>query len=194
MRFGEAPQPWVERLFRAPPTQGSEVLRQALASAETGNIEAQVALGRGYLLGLPAMKRDVEEARFWFTRALGAGQREADSTLQSQAAYFLGVMARNQAGSNALQAPLWFERAAALGSAEALFALGNFYADGIGVPKDEARAVALYHRAAERAFAPALQRLAMAYERGELGLPADDEAARRFAFEAEHANRPLGLP
>jgi TPR repeat protein len=83
---GEAPQPWVERLFRAPPTQGSEVLRQTLAAAQSGNIEAQVALGRGYLLGLPAMKRDVEEARFWFTRASNAGQREADSTLQAQAA------------------------------------------------------------------------------------------------------------
>ncbi|MGD7312527.1 hypothetical protein ACQCSJ_14820, partial [Ralstonia pseudosolanacearum] len=69
----------------------------------------------------------------------------------------------------------------------AMFMLANAYRDGDGVPRDEARALALYEQAAEHELPEAVQALAMAYQNGELGLARDDAAFRKQWLETAHA-------
>jgi TPR repeat protein len=58
---------------------------------------------------------------------------------------------------------------------------------GQGVPRDEPRALALYQRAADADYAPALQALAIAWRYGELGLQADASQSRLMDHEAAEA-------
>ena len=81
-------------------------------------------------------------------------------------------------------------QAAEKGDAEAQFNLGNMYADGRGVLKDEAEAVRWYHQAAEQGHAWAQYSLGASYTNGE-GVPKDEaEAVRwlRLAAEQGHAS------
>ena len=71
--------------------------------------------------------------------------------------------------------------------AQQLFLQANAYRAGAGVPRDEARALALYRQASALAHPPALQALALAYRYGELGLAPDEDEARRYSMEAEDA-------
>jgi TPR repeat protein len=76
-----------------------------------------------------------------------------------------------------------------------MFLLANACRAGAGVPKDEAKALALYAKASELEFPAALQALAMAYTYGELGLTPDEDESRRYAMEAEHAlKHPPSVP
>lgn len=171
-----------EQLLSAPDAQTARAGVQRLnAAAAAGDVEAEVALGRIYLRGLPAVAADAAQARRWLTRAQAAGHPSA--------AYYLGVMAANGVGApaDAQAAARWFEVAARAGSPHALFMLGNAYRAGAGVPRDDKRAIALYQQAAELDDAAALQTLAMAYLHGELGLAPDEIESRHYAMEAEHA-------
>ena len=67
------------------------------------------------------------------------------------------------------------------------FMLANAYRDGSGVPRDEARALALYRRAAEHELPEAVQTLAMAYRNGELGLKPDADEFHAQWIETAHA-------
>ena len=157
-------------------------------SAEQGDAEAQVALGRIYLRGIVAVPKDAGRAHAWFERAAGAHHPSA--------AYFLGVM--SQSGEGALADPAaaarWFETAAQEGSPQAMFLLANAYRAGAGVPRSDAKARELYAKAGELEHPAALQTLAMAYQRGELGLEPDDAESRRYAMEAEHAIKHAPTP
>ncbi|MDI9682578.1 sel1 repeat family protein, partial [Burkholderia cenocepacia] len=55
------------------------------------------------------------------------------------------------------------------------------------VPRDEARAPALYRRAAEHELPEAVQTLAMAYRNGELGLRPDADEFHAQWIETAHA-------
>src|SRR5690606_27343416 len=69
------------------------------------------------------------------------------------------------------------------GEPEALNALGNAYANGVGVPKDDATAIRYYEEAAQRGFAPASFNLGMMRELGR-GVPADMAAAFTLYMKA----------
>ncbi|WP_437806368.1 tetratricopeptide repeat protein [Sorangium sp. So ce1078] len=150
-------------------------------AAEQGDVEAQIALGRIYLKGVPAVPKDAARAREWLLRAA--------PSRHPSAAYFLGVMSQNGEGSRAdpAEAARWFEIAAQGGSPDAMFLLANAYRAGAGVPKDDRRAVELYESAGELEHPAALQALAMAYLHGELGLEPSEAENRRYMMEAEHA-------
>lgn len=63
----------------------------------------------------------------------------------------------------------WAERAASLKFAPGLYELANCLEQGIGVPKDLERAIALYEDASDAGFGFATQRLGRAYYAGEFG-------------------------
>jgi len=160
---------------------GMDALTKA---AEQGDVEAEVALGRIYLRGLPAVPEDAFLARAFLLRANDAHHPSA--------AYFLGVMSQR---ADPAEAARWFERAAREGSPHAMFLLANAYRAGAGVPRDDEKALALYARAGEMEHAPALQALSLAYLHGELGLEPDEAESRRYAMEAEHAlKHPAAAP
>lgn len=157
-------------------------------SAEQGDAEAQVALGRIHLRGIVGVPRDAGRAHAWFERAAAAHHPSA--------AYFLGVMSRSGEGAPAdpAAAARWFATAAQEGSPHAMFLLANAYREGAGVQRSDAKALDLYAKAGELEHPAALQALAMAYQRGELGLEPDDAESRRYAMEAEHAIKHAPTP
>ncbi len=84
-----------------------------------------------------------------------------------------------------LQAPelreLW--KRARGGDAKARYDLGTRYADGEGLPKDPALAVAWYSKAADQGYAAAQYSLGMSYRRGE-GVPKDPAKALEWVRKA----------
>ena len=78
-----------------------------------------------------------------------------------------------------------FQNYAEQGYAAAQFNLGVMYANGEGVPKDDAEAVRWYRLAAEQGNARAQSNLGLMYANGE-GVPKDDtEAVRWYRLAAE---------
>ena len=61
------------------------------------------------------------------------------------------------------EAMRWYRRAADGGEALALYNLGNLYADGLGVPKDEAEAERLYQEGVDRGIWQAKNALAYSW-------------------------------
>ena len=171
------------------PRQVGAAVARLRAAAERGDVEAEVALGKIYLEGLPAVPKNAALAGDYFFRAA--------ATNHPSAAYFLGVMLKNGDGCKAdpAAAVRWFGIAAQSGSPQAMFMLANAYRAGAGVPKSYPTALQLYQKAADLEHPAALQTLAMAYLRGELGLEPDESAYRRYSMEAEHAiQNPLPAP
>ena len=76
-------------------------------------------------------------------------------------------------------------QAAEQGNAAAQFSLGLMYADGEGVPKDDAEAVRWYRLAAEQGQAAAQYNLGVRYAFGQGALKDDDEAVKWFRLAAE---------
>jgi len=101
------------------------------------------------------------------------------------------LLEQGRAGQVAAAALL--DEAAAGGDVPAMFLLANRLRAGEGVPRDDARALALYERAGDADYAPAIQALAIAWRHGELGLQADASQSRLMDHEAAealaHANR-----
>ncbi|MCY0994939.1 tetratricopeptide repeat protein [Nannocystis sp. ILAH1] len=151
------------------------------AAAESGDVDAQVALGQRYLRGSAQVPADVGQARAWFLRA--------EAARPGSAAYELGRMSQSGKGvpADPVEAVRWFELAVDAGSADAMFLLAGAARTGAGLPRDDARAVALYQRAAAMEHPEALQALALAYLHGELGLKVDESESRRYMAAAGHA-------
>jgi len=78
-------------------------------------------------------------------------------------------------------------QAADQGDVPAMFLYANMLRAGQGVPRDEARALALYQAAGDADYAPAIQALAIAWRYGELGLQADSSQSRLMDHEAAEA-------
>lgn len=84
-----------------------------------------------------------------------------------------------------------FFRAQALGSLEAGANLGRMFADGRGVPKDNAEALKHYRDSALGGYVPAMRRLAEIYQKGDLGVAPDPAQAEEW--RARLGGTPAGL-
>ncbi len=69
-----------------------------------------------------------------------------------------------------------YKKLAEQGGASAQYNLGQMYANGQGVPKDEQQAVAWYRKAAEQGLAMAQYNLGVMYDKGR-GVPKDEQQA-----------------
>lgn len=78
-----------------------------------------------------------------------------------------------------------YMKAAEQGEPGGEFGLARMYADALGVPPDQAKALELYRKAAGRNYAPAIDALARAYRAGSLGLPKDPDKARELDARAK---------
>ena len=97
-------------------------------------------------------------------------------------AFIFGVTAALAAANDSIDK---LRRDAEQDDTETQFSLGRMYAEGIGVPQDDAEAVQWYRRAAEQGTAEAQFNLGGMYLKGE-GIPQDDaEAAQWFRRAAE---------
>ncbi len=113
-----------------------------LPHADSGDPEAQFAIGRMHGWGHGVKKNNVE-AVFWFRMAARQGHKEAQASLAKR--YISGMSGVPQ--DYALAAK-WYRKAAERGHVEAQFGLGQLYAGGKGVPLDNVAAHMWFNLAA----------------------------------------------
>ncbi|KAJ2746084.1 ERAD-associated protein [Coemansia sp. BCRC 34301] len=139
-----------------------ELLEYHQFNARAGNAKASLTLVDLYYHGHRFAPRDFGLARkhlsdivaALFTRQgeLRRGLAPADAATAAQAAGMLGVMSwRGEGGAADTRGALrWLGIGATLGHGTALNALGSMYRDGVGVPRDMERALALFKQAADK--------------------------------------------
>ena len=155
----------------------------ALAWICLAGLEAQGAEDYASLVGAgdKAFSRgDVAGAMQSYRQAAEAGYAPA----QAKLGFILDQAEENQ------EAAQWFAKAAAQGSADGRFGLGQLHLVGEGVPKDEKRGIALLKEAADGGSLLANLSLARTYESGGRGLaksPAD--ALRHWRQAAQLGER-----
>jgi TPR repeat protein/tRNA A-37 threonylcarbamoyl transferase component Bud32 len=178
----------------APKPDRTARFHDLLAQAQTldrngdaaGALDAYVALARDYpeqdqglnrvdslVSGLRAapLAADADQRRGQHLRA----PMERAAALGSEPAMlYLGDHLLN---SDPPAAARWYARAADKGEPEAMFALGNLYFAGTGVPKQPAEASRWFARASDRGFVRAKIYLAECYEEGKGGVPRDFDKA-----------------
>ncbi len=112
-------------------------------SAEHGHIHDQIALGNAYLSGR-GVDQDFKQAAYWYEKAAGAGDPDA----QNEVGYFyeigLGV------SSDPARAAHWFQLAASSGLLDAKVNLAVAYMWGEGVPQNQRLAGQLIREAADK--------------------------------------------
>lgn len=147
-------------------------------ASEHGNDEAQFLLGQMYHQGI-GVAQDAELARDWLSRAAAHGHGAAINLLGiiDQARRLTTMVYRQSA--DVLRAK------AAQGDPHAQYELALRYESGAwDVVKDERKALHWLTQAAENGNLQAMRTLAHVYARGELGVHADADAARRWRERA----------
>ena len=107
-------------------------------------------------------RSDLVNAMAWYRQAAELDYAPA----QARLAYLLDKSEQNE------EAVTWYQKAAAQGYTEAIYELAHLYAIGEGVPQDNAKALEGFTQAAQSGHVPAIHVLAIANEKGELGLRA----------------------
>jgi uncharacterized protein len=146
-------------------------------AARRGDANAAFALGSLFLEGR-GVERDPDRARTYFEEAAEKGH--------APASYNLGLMLLNDGTTDSIErAARLLAHAAEAEIPDAQHALGVLHARGRGVLQDEARAAALFRRAAENGSIAGTVEYAIALFNG-VGVATDEEEAaeyfRRAAF------------
>ena len=129
-------------------------------SADMGNVNAQVTMGRLYALGARGLRKDIDAARKYLSEAANAGDAAAMANLGNMYANGFGVDANNETALH------WFHKAANKGNAMGRYGLGYMTLAGHGVEQDHGMAVKYLNQAAEQGLADARYFLAVLHLRG----------------------------
>ena len=148
-------------------------------SADMGNVDAQVTMGRLYSLGARGLKKDVDAARKYLTDAANAGDATAMANLGNMYANGFGVDANNET------ALFWFKKSATKGNAMGRYGLGYMTLAGQGVAQDHALALQYLNQAAEQGLADARYFLGILHLRG-IGVKQDFTKAYHHLNIASH--------
>lgn len=115
---------------------GAEALSWLKWSAELGNTQALVEIGKEYEIDL-TIKHDRDEAEKWYRKAAESGSADGETRI-----------ARSyRAKKDYTEALKWYHAAAKQGDCGGLVSIGNMYKDGEGVKQDALEAVIWYQRA-----------------------------------------------
>ena len=177
-------------------------LRWLHKAAQSGDLLAQLLLGKTYLSGTSALPVDHALARAWLVQAAQntlPPTNEPNQRVRASAAYYLGVMDQNgYAGPQDYAASVvWLQIAAEAGLPEAMYLLGNAYANGdkaSNMPQDRRSAAHWYMRAAALEHPLALQEIAYAFQDGNKGLPLSAFQAGQMRQGIEHALKHTKTP
>lgn len=150
-------------------------------AAEAGHAGAAKTLGR-LLLGGTGLAPDLREAAGWLRLAIASGYIEARNDLAQLALTGQVPEADQQTTCR------WFQEQAAAGDPAAAFNLGLCLAEGVGAPRDDARALALFERAAVT-IAEAQYWCGRMHAEGR-GCPPDSQAARVWFLRAAALGNP----
>lgn len=151
-------------------------LEELVKKAESGQAEAQTALGIKYAEG-DGVDKDFDKARKWFERAGNNNYADAE--------YNLSVMYRNGDGvaKDINRALFWLKKAANHGHSAARYNLGIIYSSGLGVEKDLVQAEHWFSLVGKDGTADDQYALGAMYSEGEY-VPKDDVKARSWFEKA----------
>ncbi|KAG0272565.1 hypothetical protein BGZ95_011673, partial [Linnemannia exigua] len=150
---------------KEPISAASKEFDEGTEKAESGDMDAQFALGEKYYLaqGVP---QDYSAALGWYLKAARQGHKQAQN--------MTGYM--NQHGQGTPQdyaaAMNWFLKSANQGHAAAQTNIGWLYEHGLGVPQDFSSAMDWYLKAAHQGSTNAQNSIALLYRHGH-GVPQD---------------------
>ncbi len=144
-----------------------EITNDLKARAAAGDAQAQFELA----LLLASEFDDHREYADLLMKSAEAGNAAAATEVGT--AYFNGDWGLPR---DVAAAADWYGRAAAAGDEVALWALGNFYRDGVGVVRDDAHAADLFLRSAKKGY-PAAQYAVYLILREGVGVARDEERA-----------------
>jgi TPR repeat protein len=146
-----------------------------LKAAEQGNAGAQNRLGMKYIYGLKSSPADVVVGLSWFEKAAYQGDVDAQRTLgelhesgdfgvprghaqavawfrkaakQGDVRSMLKLIGFSASAGDYAEASIWSRKLAELGDGVGQYTIGRMYAEGLGVPKDRAQALAWLEKAA----------------------------------------------
>lgn len=132
-------------------------------------------LSRGW-----GVKPDVEKARLALLRAV-----QFDFSLRGEAAYELGRLYQKSAGPDCNRiATEWFQKALGWGYRKAHVQLAMHFTRGIGVPRDQKRALYHYEGAVNAGFEAVSLRYARILLKGQYGVGKDPARAQELAGRA----------
>lgn len=131
----------------------TEAYAQWLPLAEKNDVAAQRNIGHLYRWG-QGVEKDIDKAMQWYRRAAELGFSRAQANLA--AIYLQG---EEGVTVNYDEAHKWFAAAAIQGHAVAQYNLGLMFELGLGIEKNEAKALGWYNLAAKSGQPEALERL-----------------------------------
>lgn len=134
--------------------------------ADQGNAEAQYWTGFIYHHGSAGLKDDDQAIKYW---TLASEQNHGLSQFNLGLLYY-GI-------SDYTNAVKYWELSVENNYPEAMSNIGFCYDQGLGVARDEVKAFEWFNRAAENGDVQGLYNVALYYELGKAGLPADKEKA-----------------
>jgi TPR repeat protein len=149
--------------IRAADATHADEVRATKAAAEHGDASSQNQLGDWLNSGEKGLAKDHAAAMKWYTRA--ADQNSFEATISLGVAYNDGKEPPGLKTPSA-EAAQWYQRIAEHGAPMAQYFLGNMYALGNGVARDDAHAVRLWRQAAAKNNAMAQISLGYFYEIG----------------------------
>ncbi len=188
---------------------GNSYVNKIRKEAESGDAEAQFALGARYYFG-KGVKKDYAEAFSWFSKAAEKEHIKAEYNLGICFYYGKGVE------KNFVKAVSWYKKAAEKGFPDAQYNLGKCLIEGTGIEKnfsmaehwllkaaengfskaqyilgniyywckfDTTRGVYWYKKAAEKGLADAQFQLGKCYAIG-IGVPQDEWEAKKWISKA----------
>lgn len=142
------------------------------ASASSGDVDAQIKLGKMYRDG-DGVEKDGKKAVEWLTKAAKQGSLNAH--------YLLGDIYASGNGvplsySKALE---WFKFPLDQGDSDTQVYVGWLHENGYGVPKDNSKAIEYYALAVEQGHSTGQHNLGYFYEQG-IGVPKDENKAFEY--------------
>lgn len=142
------------------------------ASASSGDVDAQIKLGKMYRDG-DGVEKDGKKAVEWLTKAAEQGSLNAH--------YLLGDIYASGNGvplsySKALE---WFKFPLDQGDSDTQVYVGWLHENGYGVPKDNSKAIEYYALAVEQGHSTGQHNLGYFYEQG-IGVPKDENKAFEY--------------
>ena len=167
-------------------TRERDIVQYYEYSAETGNADAQNALGQLHMLGVNGLDKDHATARKYFEKASNRGDPEALANLGMMYANGLGCRASNETAVRLMR------QAAQSGNHLGQAALGCMHLLGHGVSRDPHKAAKYIHASAEQGDPSAQFFLAVMHLHGE-GVKRDGNRALHWMALAAHRGDPRAM-
>ncbi len=152
-----------------------EAVRDALANAEAGDVDAQKQLAEWYEQG-NGVEKDLKQSVYWYQQA--AEQDDAFAMFMLAMKYSAG----EGTGQDHHQAFYWFHKATEIDSDDqyALYQVGLAYFEGVGVDQDYQKAADYFKRAADNKQHPmSTYYIGQCYAKG-LGVAKDKALAMHY--------------